>query len=56
VALLNDTTAIDSGFSTDILQLRYTAAVPEPTTGAFVFIGAASLALMRRHRSARAAR
>jgi hypothetical protein len=56
VALLNDTTAIASGFSTDILQLRYTAAVPEPTTGAFVFIGAASLALMRRHRSARAAR
>jgi hypothetical protein len=41
------------GFDGDIVQLRYTA-VPEPGPGALVFVGAAALALMRRHRSARA--
>jgi hypothetical protein len=50
---LNSTTGVFN-FGDDIVQLRYTAAVPEPTPGALVFIGAAALALMRRHRSARA--
>ena len=49
---LNDTTgALQLGG--EIFQLRYTA-VPEPAPGALVFMGAAALALMRRHRSARA--
>ena len=46
---LNGTTG-NFGFDGDILQLRYTA-VPEPAAGALVFMGAAALALMRRHRS-----
>ena len=41
------------GFDGDIVQLRYTT-VPEPGPAALVFVGAAALALMRRHRSARA--
>ena len=49
---LNDPTG-SFDFSGDIVQLRYTA-VPEPTPGALVFMGAAALALMRRHHSARA--
>lgn len=51
VGLLNDTTALGSSFSGDI-QLRYTA-VPEPASGALLFMGAAALALMRRRRTAR---
>jgi hypothetical protein len=47
---LNETTG-GFDFGGDIFQLRYTAA-PEPAAGALVFIGAAALALMRRHRSA----
>jgi hypothetical protein len=44
---LNSTTG-GFDFGGDILQLRYTAAVPEPTSGALVLIGAGALALMRR--------
>ena len=50
--VLNDATG-NFGFDGDIVQLRYTA-VPEPTAGALMFMGAAALALMKRHRSARA--
>lgn len=48
--LLGDTSG-DLSFGGDIFQFRYTAA-PEPAAGALLFIGAAALALMRRHRSA----
>jgi len=50
---LNDAAGI-LNFGDDIIQLRYTAAVPEPASGAFLFVGAAALVLMKRHRSARA--
>lgn len=54
VGMLNDTTAVGTFYSGDIVQLRYTAAVPEPATGALLFMGAAALALMKRNRSTRA--
>jgi hypothetical protein len=43
---LNDTTG-GFGFDGDIVQLRYTA-IPEPTSGALMFIGAGVLAVRRR--------
>ena len=52
---LNDATG-GLSFGDDIVQLRYTAAVPEPTTGALVFIGAGALAMIRRRRASRLAR
>jgi len=53
VGLLNATTAIGPAFNgSDILQFRYTS-VPEPASGAFLLVGAAALALMKRHRSTR---
>jgi hypothetical protein len=52
VGTLNGTTALGSSFNgSDIMQLRYTA-VPEPASGALLFIGAAALALIKRGRSA----
>jgi hypothetical protein len=50
---LNDATGI-LGFGDDIVQLRYTAAVPEPTSGALLVFGAAALALIRRKATFRA--
>lgn len=50
---LNSTTGVFS-FGADIAQLRYTAAVPEPASGALILVGAGAYATMRRRRSARA--
>jgi hypothetical protein len=47
---LNDTAGILS-FGDDIVQLRFTAAVPEPTSAALLLIGGGTLVFMRLHRS-----
>jgi hypothetical protein len=50
---LNDASGV-LNFGDDIVQVRYTAAVPEPASGAFLIIGAATLALIRRNATSRA--